>query len=139
MFGPRIARDLFELRSTRTSKDKTLIITRDGKTYIESNGRSIRPLVQAVTLLERLENCIIFDRTVGLAAAKLHLELEPKAVYAHRMSREAQEFFRAHGVEFHTRQTVETIIANKRTCPLEVLARRHDSVELLEILSEFSE
>lgn len=138
MFGPRIARDLFHLRSTRIAKEKTLIISRDGKTYIESNGRSIRPLVEAIILLEELEGCIIYDRTVGLAAAKLHLELEPKIVYARRMSREAQELYREHGIEFHAHETVETIIANKRTCPLEILARRHDTGELLEILNEFS-
>ena len=138
MFGPRIARDLFNLRSTRSSEEKTLIISRAGRTYIESNGRSIRPLVEAIALLDRLEGCTIFDRTVGLAAAKLHLELEPRAVYAHIMSREAQELFRLHDIAFHTRQTVETIIANERTCPLEVLARRHEADELLEILSEFS-
>ena len=89
-------------------------------------------------MLDRLEGCTIFDRTVGLAAAKLHCELEPRSVYAHVMSREAQEFFRSNGIEYHTVQTVETIIANDRTCPLEVLARRHEAEELLEILSEFS-
>ncbi|MFT4307948.1 MAG: DUF1893 domain-containing protein [Candidatus Woesearchaeota archaeon] len=138
MFGPRIARDLFNLRSTRKAEEKTLVISRGTKTYIESNGRSIRPLVEAIALLDRLEGCTIFDRTVGLAAAKLHLELEPGSVYAHVMSREAQEFFEAHGIPFYAHRTVETIIANERTCPLEVLARRHEADELLEILSEFS-
>ena len=138
MFGPRIARDLFNLRSSRKAEEKTLVISRGTKTYIESNGRSIRPLVEAIALLDRLEGCTIFDRTVGLAAAKLHLELEPRSVYAHVMSREAQEFFKAHGIPFYAHRTVETIIANERTCPLEVLARRHEADELLEILSEFS-
>ena len=138
MFGPRIARDLFDLRSNRTSKEKTLIISRDGTVFIESNGRSIRPLVEAVLILGSLEECIIYDRTVGLAAAKLHLELGPKSVYARIMSREAQDLYRSHGIEFHAHETVETIIANDRTCPLEILARRHKTDELLEILGEFS-
>jgi hypothetical protein len=138
MFGPRIARDLFNLRSTRSAPEKTLIISRGNTTYIESNGRSIRPLVEAIALLDRLEGCTIFDRTVGLAAAKLHLELEPREVHARVMSREAQELFRAHGITYSAQRTVETIIANHRTCPLEVLARRHGADELLEILSEFS-
>lgn len=139
MLGPRIVRDLLELRSPRKSRERTLIISRDARTYIDSNQRSIRPLVEAVLLLGELPGCTIYDRTVGLAAAKLHATLEPKAVFAQRMSREAQEFYRANGIEFHCEQVVETIISRDRarTDALEVLARRHESAELLDILTEF--
>lgn len=138
MLGPRIVRDLLELRTPRRSRERTLIVSRNARTFVDSNQRSIRPLVEAVLLLGELPGCTIYDRTAGLAAAKLHALLEPKAVYAQRMSREAQAFYRANGIEFHCEQVVETIISKDkaRTDALEVLARRHEAAELLAILTE---
>lgn len=138
MLGPRIVRDLFAMRTPKRSEEKTLIISRDGATLLDSHERSIKPLIQAIGLLGPTPDCIIFDRTVGLAAAKLHLLLEPKAVYAHRMSKDAIALYREQDIEYHAECVVETIIENKRTCPLELLARRHETDELLEILAEFS-
>ena len=119
------------------SHDSTLIFSRAGKILIESDQKTLRPLIEAVSLMTRCNKMIVYDKTLGLAAAKIHSLLNPLHIYCSIMSTEAKEFLQLNGIPFHYHKLVEVIISDeKKTCSYEVLARKYDAEELYELLRE---
>jgi hypothetical protein len=135
--NPYGMRDIGIAELFSSSNDCTLIFSHSGKTIIESKQKTLRPLVEAITLINKCNKIIVYDKTIGLAAAKLHSLLNPHQVYASIMSKEAAEFLKKNGIPYHCHKLVEVIITeNKRTCPYDILARRHDAEELYDVLKE---
>lgn len=118
-----------------SSNDCTLIMIRHGHVILESSKRTLRPLVEALSLLNDWNSVIVYDKTVGLAAAKLHSLLEPKVIYTDMITKDAIKFLQDNHIEFHYNKCVEVILGDsKKTCPNEILARKLDAEELYEIL-----
>jgi len=108
-----------------------------GSIILESSQNTLRPLVEALSLLNRWNNLIVYDKTVGLAAAKLHSILSPMMIYADLISKEAIKFLQDNNIEYHYNKCVEVILGDeKKTCPNEILARELDAEELHAALVE---
>lgn len=127
-------RDIRVAEFLTATHESTLIFSRAGKILIESKQKTLRPLVEAVSLLTKCSRMTAYDKTLGLAAAKIHSLLNPMQIYSSIMSKEACDFLRQNGIPFHYHKIVETIIEDERTCRYEIMARRHDAEELYEIL-----
>lgn len=129
--------EAFPEKFTADKRTATLIYSSSGRVIVESEGRSIRPAIEAILIIRECANLIVYDKTLGLAAAKLHSLVDPKAIYSERMTREARDFLTLNGIEHHYKDLVETLITEeKKTCPFEILAREHDAEELYDLLLE---
>ncbi|MFT4309322.1 MAG: DUF1893 domain-containing protein [Candidatus Woesearchaeota archaeon] len=130
-------RDVRVAEFLASSIDSTLIFSKSGKILLESREKTLRPLIEAVSLITKCNRMIVYDKTLGLAAAKIHSLLNPLHIYSSIMSKEAVQFLKLNGIPFHYHKLVEVIITEeKKTCPYDALARDYDAEELYEILRE---
>ncbi len=100
--------------------DYTCAACRGDEEYVSAK-RGVRPLLELIDAARSLAGYSAADRVVGRAAAYLYVELETPRVYAHVMSRAAQEVFDRYGVE-HSADKVVDAIANRTNtglCPME--------------------
>lgn len=98
----------------------TLAACKGEEEYVSAE-RGVRPLLELIDAQRSLAGYSVADRVVGRAAAYLYVELAARSVYAHVMSRAAQEVFDRFGVEHGADEVVDAIANRTNTglCPME--------------------
>lgn len=107
----------------------TLIVRKDSQVIFRSNDSGIKGLVLA-SKKGLLKGTVIYDKTVGLAAAKIAVFSKAKKLYALLASKLALAFCQEKKVPLRTEKIVEKIYDFKKEneCHLEKMAQKIDNV-----------
>ena len=100
-----------------------LALVHEGNIVFSSNHKGIAPLVECIeACYPRYKNCRLYDRVIGLAAAKLVVASRMiTSVVAGVSSQYAADFLKKSHLPLESRLTVPRIIARDgiSTCPME--------------------
>jgi len=124
--------ELERAKSMILEENVPCVFFRDGKMEKTGEGTGVQPLISAWEQEpELLRGSVIVDKIVGKAAAMLAVLGGAAGVYGLTMSRTAQEYLAAHGVDFACEKTVERIINRMGTglCPMEQTVLTMDDPE----------
>lgn len=120
-------KDLIEQARAELYKEDncSCIILKANKIIYKSYKKGIAPLVEA---LQNIDGAVVADKIMGKAAALICAYGNAKGVYAHVMSRGAQQVLTQHGIIFNFAVSVESIINRSGTdiCPMEKLVLKTD-------------
>jgi len=117
----------------------SLLAEKNGEIIFSSFEHAIAPAL-ALLGMENAKGCIVYDKTVGKAAAVVFVNVGIKFVYASIMSVTAKEFLEANGVAFECGNLIEKIYNRARTdfCPMEkAVISENDPKTALQKLCEF--
>jgi hypothetical protein len=125
---------LREVRKARMTKpdfqDYALAMFCGGKRVFTSGEKGLKPLVEWLEIYRgRYQGCLLHDKVVGLAAAKLIVYSGLiSEVVAGVASAPAKSFLLAHGVSVRAARWVDNILTGNGTeiCPGEVIALEAD-------------
>ena len=99
-----------------------LLLLKDGKEVYKSNHDGLRPLIYCIRECKDLKDCLLFDKVIGLAAARLILHTGIiKEIKAGLASEPAIELLRKNNVKIESQEVVKNILRMDRTdvCPRE--------------------
>ncbi len=118
----------------------TLIVKKDSRIVFESNDSGIKDLILAARK-GFLKNAIVYDKTVGLAAAKIAIYSKVKALYALLASKLAVSFCQEQKVPLEAEKIVEKIydFQHKKECHLEKMAQGTDASNLIKNFNSIHE
>ena len=104
-----------------------LELRKDGKLLFASEKTRLRPLMECLEqFMGKLEGCELYDKIVGLAAARLIVYSKLiTSVKAGTLSLPAKELLEAAGIEVASENLVPVILNNELTgpCPMELKAK----------------
>jgi hypothetical protein len=104
---------------------QNLLVFRDGEVIFSSDGRGVKPLVEAIEGFGRegLVGVVTADRVVGRAAALLNVYMGAREVHALIMSSAAKGVLADHGLVFEFHVETEAIKTRDGVvfCPFERL------------------
>jgi hypothetical protein len=111
-----------------------LALIHDGEIVYSSKNQGIAPLVECIeTCAPRYRDCLLHDRVIGLAAAKLVVASGMiRSVVAGVSSQPALDFLRGRGIPMESRSTVPHIMARDGSsiCPMEQRAMATEDPDL---------
>ncbi|MFH1398827.1 MAG: DUF1893 domain-containing protein [Candidatus Woesearchaeota archaeon] len=104
----------------------TLILTHNNQTIFSSNLQGLRSLYQLTQkYTDKLQNAQLYDKVVGLAAAKLIVYSQAiSEVTTEVCSQPALDFLKIHNIGIKTKLVVQNILTldKKAICPMELKA-----------------
>lgn len=109
----------------------SLVLFKDQEIVFSSDKGGIRPLFECVSKVKDVSSCTLYDKVVGLAAAKLIVYSKMiDSVITQLASQAAADFLKKNDVLLEAAEIVEKIMNKKKTgqCPMEVKALEADSV-----------
>ena len=105
----------------------SLAIIKDSKIVHSSQQSGLRPLAEAVNSFKgKLDNCILHDKVIGLAAARIIVFSEMiDSVKTNLMSEQAKALLEENGTALEAAETVQNIMNKDKTdiCPMEKKAQ----------------
>lgn len=121
-------------------EDSALILKKGTEILFSSNKKHLRPLVECVNKFkDKAENCILYDKIVGLAAAKLiaYSGFVTK-VYTDVISDKAGDYLADNAVLVEPGKIVDRIMNEDKTdqCPMEKKAEEMKEEEFIEFCRE---
>lgn len=109
----------------------SLLLIKDNKIIHSSEESGLRPLLNCITIIKKehptIRGCILHDRAIGLAAAKLVVySRNISGVNARIASRPAIEFLEQNKIPIQAETVVDNILRKdkKGICPMELLASK---------------
>lgn len=107
-------------------KKYSLVLIKDNEIIYSSNKSGLKPLIGCVKKYgSKFKGCILYDRVIGLAAARLivYSKIISKVI-SQVSSKTAKELLKKNGIELITKNIVNNILTkNKQSiCPMEVKA-----------------
>jgi uncharacterized integral membrane protein (TIGR00697 family) len=87
--------DISEIK--KKLKEKSFVVVREGSIIFESDGRGLRPFVDAIDSVD-LDGAMIGDRMVGKASALLSCYAKPAMLYTPSITDEALEILEKEGI-----------------------------------------
>lgn len=124
------------------SKNLSLIVKKDSRIIFQSSGEMLHDLVACIKKHKKeMNNSIIIDKVVGLAAARLLVFARVKEVYAFIASEPAIKYLQKRNIAIHARTIVKNILNKDKTdiCPMERRALNCKSdAEFYKSLSTYS-
>ena len=106
-------------------KDYSLVLFKDGKPVFYSKGSGLKPLFECVNDHKGLKNCLLYDKVIGLAAARLILYSGMiSSVMTNVCSIKAEELLAKYSILVKADKMVPNILNSDRTniCPMELSA-----------------
>jgi hypothetical protein len=116
----------------------SLVLVCDDDVIYSSEDSGLRPLFYCIKKNEK-NGCILFDRVIGLAAAKLIAYSGMiDEVYTKVVSKPAQAFLQKEGIAISGDEIVDNIMRKdgKGVCPMEKLAMESSAGELFKKMEE---
>lgn len=113
-------------------KKYSLVLEKDSKVIFTSDKPRLRPLVECILENKERKNCKLYDRVIGLAAARLIVYSGMiSSVETPVASVAGIEHLRKNGILIHSEKTVEMILNDTKTgqCPMEMRAKDAGSDE----------
>lgn len=119
----------------KKSKDSLRVYEEHKLVYI-SKSRSLSPLLKLLASADLPANTIVFDKIIGLAAAKLIFLLKPVAVFTPLGTYAAEGFLHKNGIATFFLKKVEKILGfdKKTDCRHEKIAKNIRPELLVKIL-----
>lgn len=115
-------------------KDRSLALIKNEKVIFESSNRGLAPLVKCIDQFKGRETgCILYDKVVGLASAKLIVYSQiVTEVYTPLISRSAQNLLSYKKIKVSADKEVPFIkrIDDASICPMELIAQRTENLDL---------
>ena len=112
----------------------SLALIKDDKILFSSEKSGLRPLIECVKEFKnKVKDCILYDKIVGLAAARLILYSEMiNSVFTDIVSEKGKEFLEKNNIELDSKEIVDNILNNKKDgiCPMEQKAIEIEDNEL---------
>ncbi len=105
--------------------DFSLVLIKDGKEIYSSKESGLKPLIECIKKF-KLKNCTLYDKVVGLAAAKIIVYSGMiDSVITPVCSKPAKEFLTKNKIKIESEQIVDNI-----SCPMEKKAMETEGNEL---------
>lgn len=105
----------------------SLAVSRNGMVVFTSKKRGLHGLIETMQQ-NLLKDSLVFDKTIGLAAAKICYWGNVKKIFCLIASRKAVNFLLRHRVEINAEKIVREIIGeNGKKCQMEELAKKATS------------
>ena len=106
----------------------SIALRKDGKIIFSSDKPGLRPLMNCIMeYKEKVKDCVLFDKIIGLAAAKIIVSSEMiKSVITNVVSKPAKNFLDEKDIEIKAKIIVENIFNKEKTdiCPMESKAMK---------------
>lgn len=105
----------------------SLILVKDKKIIYSSDKSGLEPLLECIQKYNNLKNCRLYDKVIGLAAAKLIVYANMfSSIITRVCSKKAKYLLEKRGVEIKTKKIVNYIFASNRSslCPFELKAQQ---------------
>jgi hypothetical protein len=121
----------------------SLVLLKDDKIIYTSNKPGLRPILTCVKENRlKFENCILYDKVIGLAAARLIVYSDiVSSVITPVISKSAKELLIKNKIEIESGKVVKNILNKEKTktCPMELKAKRinNDEEFFQELISIF--
>lgn len=123
-------KDLIEQARAELYKEEncSCVVLKANKIIYKSYKKGIAPIVEAV---HNIDGAVVADKIMGRAAALICAYGNAKGVYAHVMSRGAQQVLTQYGIIYDFAVSAENIINRSGTdiCPMEKLVLNTDCPE----------
>lgn len=107
-------------------KKYSLILEKDSKVLFTSDKPRLRPLVECILENKERKNCKLYDRVIGLAAARLIVYSGIiSSIETPVASIAGIEHLKKNGISISAEKTVEMILNDTKTgqCPMEMRAK----------------
>lgn len=112
--------------------ENSLVLVCTGKVLFQSSLSGLRPLVECVKQYSNYKNCTLYDRVIGLAAARIivHTGIISRIVTP-LASGQAKKLLGQNNIEINAEKTVERILNKDKngTCPMELKAMKAEGNE----------
>lgn len=119
--------------------NNSLVVIKNGKIIFSSDKDRLRPIIICINQNKlAMQNSIILDKVIGLAAAKLLVYAKVKEIYSLVASRSAVSYLSENGISIKAEKVVDKILNNDKSdlCPMEKLAETMTEKELFEKLNK---
>jgi len=118
----------------------TLILKKGADILFSSKKKHLRPLVECInSLMGDVDGCVLYDKVVGLAAAKLIVYSGFIAkVYTDAISEKAGDYLAHNCVLIEAKKIIEKVMNNDKSCqcPMEKKAEEMKQGEFIEFCKE---
>ena len=106
-------------------KEYSLALIKDNCIIYSSKKKGLRPLVDCINENKSMKKCILHDKIIGLAAARLIIY--SKMIYlviTHTISRSAEELLLKKDIKVDSQKKIKNILNKDKTsiCPMELKA-----------------
>ncbi|MFC1754548.1 DUF1893 domain-containing protein [Thermoproteota archaeon] len=115
----------------------SLALIKDNKVVFSSEKSGLRPLLECVLRFksgrEEIKDCILHDKVIGLAAARIIMySAMVSHVFTRTSSRPAKSLLEKNGIPVDAQETVGNIMNNEKSsiCPMELKAISIEDNEL---------
>ncbi|MCX6818916.1 MAG: DUF1893 domain-containing protein [Candidatus Aenigmarchaeota archaeon] len=113
----------------KTSSRYSLVVEKNGKVIFKSKEQKLLPLVKCIKELD-ISGAKVFDKIVGVAAARLLAYAGVKEVHAGIASKKAAEIFKNNGIKINATEIVDHILSDTgNICKFEKLSMKFRSNE----------
>jgi len=119
--------------------NNSLVVIKEGNVLFESDEHKLIPIIKCINKNKKdMENSIIIDKRIGLAAAKLLVYAKVKEIYTLIASKSAFDYLVGRDIKFETETIVDQILNDSKSdiCPMEKLALELNEEELFEKLNK---
>lgn len=107
-------------------KKYSLVLVKDNKVIFRSQESNLKPLIKCIKVMKNKKDCILYDKVIGLAAAKLIVYSKfISSVITEVISQSGADYLKSNNIDFETKRTVDNILNSNKTaiCPMELKAQ----------------